>query len=268
MAELLPLLLAALGAGAAAGLLAGLLGVGGGLVIVPVLLEALARQGWPGEHLMHVALGTSLASIVFTSLASARAHHRRGAVDWAVVRSIAPGVVAGTLAGAALAAGVRTAALRTFFGLFVAFVGLQMLLDARPRSRRALPGAVGTGAAGLAIGALSSLAGIGGGSLSVPFLTWCGATVHRAVGTSAAIGFPIAVAGTAGYVTAGLGAELPGPTLGYVSLPALLGVLAASVPTAPLGARLAHALPVSGLRRVFAATLLLVAARMLLRGPA
>jgi uncharacterized membrane protein YfcA len=257
--------LAYLGIGVAAGLLAGLLGVGGGLIIVPLLLATFTRQGLPAERLMHLALGTSLASIVFTSVSSFFAHHRRGAVDWGIVRRITPGILAGTFGGSWVASRLSTRPLTWIFTLFLYSVSFQMFLDRKPRPTREVPGAAGTGAAGALIGVVSSLVGIGGGSLSVPFMTWCNVPVHRAIGTSAAIGFPIAVAGAAGYVLNGLGAPgLPPHTLGYVHLYALGGIVAASMSTAPLGARLAHSLPVPRLKRAFAALLLVMGTRLLI----
>ncbi len=247
-----------------AGLLAGLLGVGGGLVIVPLLVVSFARQGLPAASLMHLALGTSMASIVFTSLSSLRAHDRRGAVDWSIVRRITPGILAGTFFGAWVASRLATDFLKWFFVCFLYLVAVQMLLDRKPRAAREIPGAAGTSAVGGAIGLVSSLVGIGGCSLSVPFMTWCNIPVHRAIGTSAAIGLPIAVAGSAGYVVNGIGAPgLPPHTLGYVSLPALAGLVVASMSTAPLGARLAHSLPVPRLKRVFALLLVVMGTRLL-----
>jgi len=260
MAGAIPLFL---GVGALAGFLAGLFGVGGGVVIVPMLVLVFGRQGVGESHLMHLALGTSLASIVFTSISSFSAHHRRGAVVWDAVRRIAPGILAGTFAGAFIAARLRTGPLRVFFVAFLALVIWQLLSDRRPEPARDLPGPAGMTAAGAGIGVVSSLVGIGGGSLSVPFLIWCNIPPHRAVGTSAAIGFPIAVAGAVGYLANGWAVPgLPPYSAGYVSLPALAGIAVASVLTAPLGARLAHALPVRGLKRAFALFLIVMAARM------
>ena len=257
-------LLGYVGIGAVAGVLAGLLGVGGGLVIVPLLAASFARQGLPAGVLMHLALGTSLASIVFTSVSSFRAHHRRGAVDWGIVRRITPGILAGTFGGSWVASRLATTPLTWIFTVFLYAVALQMFLDRKPRPTREVPGAAGSTAAGGVIGVVSSLVGIGGGSLSVPFMTWCNVPVHRAIGTSAAIGFPIAVAGAAGYIVNGLRAPgLPPHTLGFVHLHALLGIVAASVATAPLGARLAHSLPVPRLKRAFAALLLVMGTRLL-----
>lgn len=253
-----------LGLGTFAGVLAGLLGVGGGLVIVPMLTFIFIAQQMPAEHILHLALGTSLASIMFTSISSLRAHHLRGAVDWSVVRRITPGIMAGTFFGSWVAAQLSTAFLKGFFVAFLYFVAVQMLLDIRPHPHRQLPGHTALFGVGGAIGAVSSLVGIGGGSMSVPFMIWCNVTLRTAIGTSAAIGFPIALAGTAGYVVNGLAATLPEHTLGFVYLPALLGVSAASMLTAPLGAKLAHSLPTGGLKKTFALLLIVMGTKMLL----
>lgn len=250
--------------GAFAGVLAGLLGVGGGLIIVPILTFIFTSQGMPPENILHLALGTSLASIIFTSISSLRAHHARGAVNWPVVRGITPGIMVGTFAGSWVAAQLSTNFLKVFFVIFLFYVAVQMLLNIKPKPHRQLPGAMAVFGVGGAIGAVSSLVGIGGGSMSVPFLVWCNTAMHTAIGTSAAIGLPIAVAGAAGYVVNGLGVQLPPHTIGFVYLPALLGVSAASVVTAPLGARLAHSLPIGSLKKVFALLLLVMGTKMLL----
>ncbi|MEJ5210426.1 MAG: sulfite exporter TauE/SafE family protein [Burkholderiales bacterium] len=249
--------------GAFAGFLAGLLGVGGGLIIVPVLTFIFTAHHFPGAYVVHLALGTSLASIVFTSISSFRAHHAHGAVNWRIWRQITPGIITGTLAGSVLAAWLSTAFLKAFFVVFLFYVGTQMLLDIRPKASRALPGRPGMFAAGNVIGAVSSLVGIGGGTLSVPFMTWCNVRLHEAIGTSSAIGFPIAVAGAVGYVANGLRVGgLPDGSLGFVYLPALGAIAVASVLTAPLGARLAHRLPVKKLKKIFALLLYTLGARM------
>jgi uncharacterized membrane protein YfcA len=249
--------------GAVAGVLAGLLGIGGGLVIVPMLVYCLTLQGVPGEIIMHLALGTSMASIMFTAVSSFWSHHRRGAVKWLVVQRIVLGILVGTFLGACFAAQLSTRFLKVFFVVFLYYVALQMLLGKKPKPSRQLPGRLGMFGVGNVIGVFSSLVGIGGGTLSVPFMVWCNIPLHQAIGTSAAIGFPIAVAGTLGYITGGWAAEVPPRSLGYVYLPALLGIIVTSVLTAPLGVRLAHSLPVDRLKRVFAVLLLLVATRML-----
>lgn len=250
--------------GSVAGVLAGLLGVGGGILIVPALSVLFAWQQVPATFTLHLALGTSLASIVFTSLSSVRAHHERGAVDWRVLRRVTPGIVVGTLLGSAVAARLSARLLAVFFVVFLYYVAAQMLLDVRPKPSRQLPGAGGMFGAGSLIGGVSSLVGIGGGSMSVPFLVWCNVSVRSAIGTSAAIGFPIALAGAVGYVANGLAVPaLPPHSLGFVYLPALVGVAFASMATAPLGARLAHALPVTSLKRLFALLLAGMATKML-----
>ena len=251
--------------GLIAGVLAGLLGVGGGIVIVPMLVFCFVRQGVQPEVMMHLALGTSLASIIFTSISSCLAHHRRGAVLWEIVRRITPGILLGTFLGTFVASRLSTGFLRVFFCVFLYVIATQMLLNKKPKPSRELPGAGGMFGVGGVIGVVSALVGIGGGSLSVPFMIWSNVPAHRAVGTSAAIGFPIAVAGALGYVVNNLHtAGLPAWSLGGVYLPALLFIVCGSVLTAPFGARLAHALPVDKLKRIFAVFLYVVATRMVL----
>lgn len=244
--------------------LAGLLGVGGGLVIVPVLTFIFTARHLPEGHILHLALGTSLASIMFTSVSSLRAHHARGAVDWLVVRRISFGIMVGTFGGSWVAAQLSTRFLKGFFVVFLYYVATQMLLNIKPQPHRQLPGRTAMFGVGGLIGGVSSLVGIGGGSMSVPFLIWCNIAIHRAIGTSAAIGFPIALAGAVGYVVNGLSIPLPPYSLGYVYLPALVGIAAASIVTAPLGAKLAHSLPIDKLKKVFALLLIVMGTRMLL----
>lgn len=249
--------------GLVAGILAGLLGVGGGVVIIPIMTALFSRQGFPPAFILHLALGTSLATILVTSFSSLRAHHRAGAVRWDIVWAIAPGIVAGTLAGSRLVAGLSGVVLRVFFSCFLVYVAVQMVRPGRPGRVHRLPGKIGLWAMGGLIGFASSLVGIGGGTLSVPFLTRSGLSVHAAIGTAAAIGFPIAAAGTLGYVAHGLGIEgLPPGSVGFVYLPAFFGIASLSLFTAPFGARLAHRLPVPTLKRVFGLFLIGVAARM------
>ncbi|GHD62613.1 sulfite exporter TauE/SafE family protein [Jeongeupia chitinilytica] len=258
-------LVACLALGVVAGVLAGLLGVGGGLVIVPGLLFVFHLIGLPAAHQQHLALGTSLATIVFTSIASFRAHATRGAVRWPVFRAIAPGIVIGTFVGAQLAGQFSGVALKWFFVGFAYLVGIQMLADLKPAPSRQLPGVLGMSGAGGVIGAVSSWVGIGGGSLSVPFMTLCNVPVREAIGTSAAIGLPIALAGAAGYLVSGWRAfELPPGSAGFIYLPALAGIVIASFPMAKVGARLAHRLPVPVLKKCFAALLIVLASKMLL----
>ena len=255
-----------IGTGAFAGVLAGLLGVGGGLVIVPMLNFVFTTQGLPAAYIQHLALGTSLASIMFTSVSSLRAHHQHGAVVWPIVKAVTPGILMGTFLGSKVAALLSTRFLTGFFVVFLFYVAAQMLLNIKPKATRQTPGGLGMFGAGSVIGGISSLVGIGGGTLSVPFMTWCNVPLHTCIGTSAAIGFPIAVAGAAGYYVNGLSAPLPGLAEGYagfIYLPALLGVAATSILTAPLGAKLAHSLPVSKLKKIFACLLIIMGSKML-----
>ncbi|MFO7578350.1 MAG: sulfite exporter TauE/SafE family protein [Pelovirga sp.] len=251
--------------GAVVGVLAGLLGIGGGVIIVPLLTFTFVAQQFPEVYILHLALGTSLATIIFTSISSFRAHHARGAVNWAAVKALAPGILIGTFLGTWVAAQLTSRFLSVFFVCFLYYVALQLLLNIRPSSTRTLPGATGMFGVGGVIGGVSSLVGIGGGSLTVPFLNWCNQSIHTAVGTSAAVGLPIAVAGTLGYLLNGLAvADLPAGSVGFIYLPALFGVAVVSYLTAPFGVRLAHRLPVARLKKIFAVFLMLMGTRMLI----
>ena len=252
--------------GAVAGFLAGLFGVGGGLVLVPVLLLMFDAQHFSVEHTMHLALGTSMATIVFTSLASMRKHHQHGAVNWQVVRRITPGILLGTALGALLASFIPARGLGIFFTLFVYFAAAQILIDKRPHASRQLPGIAGMTLTGTFTGWISSLVSIGGGTIVVPFLIWCNVPLRHAIGTASAVGFPIAVGGTLGYIAVGSRIEeLPEPHLGYVYLSALFWVALASVLTAPFGAKAAHRMKVDLLRKLFAILLLALATKLLFK---
>ncbi|WP_211455299.1 sulfite exporter TauE/SafE family protein [Collimonas antrihumi] len=251
--------------GAGTGILAGLLGIGGGIVIVPALIFLFSMQGMAPDYVQHLALGTSMASILFTSLSSLRSHHAHGAVDWAIVKRITPGILIGTLLGAWLASKLSSEILKMIFIGFVYFVAAQMLFNIKPKPSRALPQSSGMLMSGGVIGVFSSFVGIGGGTLLVPFMTNCNVPLRRVIGTSAAIGFPIALAGSIGFIASGFGnAALPRLSIGFIYLPALLGIALVSMMTAPIGARLAHALPVSRLKKMFALLLIAVGTKMLL----
>jgi uncharacterized membrane protein YfcA len=253
--------------GAATGFMAGLLGIGGGMLMVPFLTLLFTWQQFPLEHIVHMAIATSLATILFTSVSSVRAHHQRGAVLWPVVWLLAPGILLGSLIGAQIAGRLPTFWLSVVFATFVGFSAVQMLLDRKPKPSRQMPKGFGMFSVGGAIGFISSLVGAGGGFISVPFMVWSNVKIHNAVATSAALGFPIAAAGTIGYVLAGIGEDgLPQGTAGFVYLPALVAIAAGSVLTAPLGARVAHALDIRPLKRVFAILLFLLAAYMAYKG--
>ena len=263
---LLVVQLALLGLGA--GFLAGLLGIGGGMVMVPFLTYFLGAQQVAPDLAVKMAIATSMATIVFTSISSVRAHHRRGAVRWDIVARLAPGIVLGAMvASLGVFAWLKGSHLAVFFGLFVGFSAVQMFLDKKPAPTRQMPGTAGQLGVGGGIGFLSGLVGAGGGFVSVPFMTWCNVPIHNAVATSAALGFPIALANVAGYVLSGQGiGQLPSGSLGYVWLPALGVIALCSVSTAPLGARAAHQLPVRQLKRAFASVLCLLAGYMLWKG--
>lgn len=251
--------------GAFAGLVAGLLGVGGGLIIVPVLVFVFARIGVDDAVAVHLAIGTSLATIIVTSISSMRAHHKRGAVNWSVFRQLTPGIVIGALLGAAVADLLPSGALRVIFGVFELFVAAQMALRWNAAPHRKLPAGAALGVAGTVIGTVSSVIGIGGGTLTVPFLVWCNVSIRNAVATSSACGLPIAVAGAIGFVVTGWNEpRLPGGATGYLYWPAFAGVALVSLLFAPLGARLAHSLPTDMLRRIFSLLLAFLGVRMLL----
>ncbi|OWW19636.1 sulfite exporter TauE/SafE family protein [Noviherbaspirillum denitrificans] len=251
--------------GGITGVFAGLLGIGGGMILVPFLTFMFTLSGMPNAIVVHVAIATSMASILFTSLSSVRAHHKRGAVRWDIVWSLAPGILAGGLVGGGkIFAFLKTGWLSIFFAAFVGFSAYQMLKNKKPKPSRTLPGPAGMFGTGGVIGVLSSLVGAGGGFLSVPFMTWCNVAMHNAVATSAALGFPIALASTVGYVVSGWGSDaLPSGSLGYVYLPALACIVPASVLSAPWGAKLAHSLDVAQLKRVFSVVLFALASYML-----
>jgi uncharacterized protein len=254
--------------GLVAGFMAGLLGIGGGMLLVPFLTLILTQRGVEASLAVKMAIATSMATIMFTSLSSVRAHHQRGAVRWDLVKSLAPGIVlGGLLAGAGMFSLLKGAWLALLFAAFVSFSGWQMLRNKRPAPSRQMPGARAQWGMGAVIGLLSGLVGAGGGFVSVPFMVWCNVPVHLAVATSAALGFPIALANTLGYVASGwhIDTGLPG-SFGYLYLPALALISATSVTMAPLGARAAHALNVAQLKKAFAALLFALAAYMLYKG--
>lgn len=254
--------------GLCTGFLAGLLGIGGGMVMVPFITVILSGRGVEPELAVKMAIATSMATIIFTSISSVRAHHRRGSVRWDIVKLLAPGIVLGAaLASLGVFSLLKGSWLALLFAAFVTFSATQMLLNKKPHATRTLPGPAGQLGAGTVIGFLSGLVGAGGGFVSVPFMTWCNVAIHNAVATSAGLGFPIALANAVGYVVSGRNVDnLPAGSLGYVYLPALLVIAVASVLMAPLGVKAAHALPVQALKRVFASILYLLAAYMLFKG--
>lgn len=253
--------------GAVVGFAAGLLGIGGGMMLVPFLTMMLPLSGVPMPLVVHAAIATSMATIVFTSVSSVRAHHKRGAIRWDIVSVMGPGlVVGGLLSGGAAFSFISGAWLALVFAVFVAYSASRMLSAKAPPESRVMPGKAVTASVGAAIGFVSGLLGAGGGFLSVPFMTRGNVAIHNAVATSAALGFFIAVANCVGYIYSGLQQSVSSPGMvGYIYWPALLVISAISVLTAPLGARAAHALPVKSLKRVFALLLFSLAAYMLYR---
>ncbi|MCV6609904.1 MAG: sulfite exporter TauE/SafE family protein [Amphritea sp.] len=250
--------------GAVVGFLAGLLGIGGGLVMVPVLTALFVWQGMPVDNVVHLALGTSMASIVVTSVSSMRAHNRKGGVIWDVVRMIAPGIVVGAFLATFVASMLSSVFLASFFACFLVYASSQMFLNKKPKPSRTLPGRGGLFAAGGVIGSISALVSIGGGTLTVPYLSWHNIDVKKAIGTSAAIGLPISVAGTIGYIVNGLSVDLEIPyVVGFIYLPGVVLISVMSFMMAPVGANLAHKLPVPVLKKVFAVLLLGLALKMI-----
>ena len=262
--------------GAIVGFFAGLLGIGGGLIIVPALTVIFTAQDFPPDRILHLALGTTMATIIFTSATSLYTHHRHAAVNWSIFKYMTPGIIIGTLGGTVLAGTLSSLILRIIFTLFIFYAATNMLLKliAKPESKldsnlephRTLPGKPGLFAAGGVIGAVSSLVAIGGGLFTVPFLTMCNIRLKHAIGTAAAIGFPIAVAGTTGYILNGLAQShaLPEFSLGYVYLPALGWLILASMLTAPLGAKTTHSTQTATLKKIFVVLLYFLAVKMLL----
>jgi uncharacterized membrane protein YfcA len=252
--------------GIAAGLCAGLFGVGGGLIIVPALAYVFSYLNVTSASIMQLAVGTSLAVIIVTSLSSVWAHHKHGAVQWLLFARMAPFIAAGSLLGAYTAGRVPSDFLKLIFGLVEIVIALQMYFEFRPRPARALPGIAGLGVVSAAVGFMSAIAGIGGGTMMVPFLTWCNIKIHQAVATSAACGTPIAVAGSLGFMLLVPAAvDLPEKSAGFVYWPAFPGIAFASMLAAPLGARLAHRMSTYKLRRIFALFLFFVGLLMLLK---
>jgi len=257
--------------GALAGVLSGLFGIGGGVVIVPFLAWRFPLRNFPPEHVMVIAVATSLSTIVITSIASIHAHHHHGAVDWRVVGRMAPGILVGTLLGSIVADHLPAYWFKLIFAGFLLYVAARLLLKQAEQGRELAPGIWLFGLAGGGIGLASAILGIGGGTLSVPFLARCGYSIRHAVAISSTCGFPIAIAGTLSYIALGWNQPgLPSPHLGYVYLPACLGIIITSTLFAPLGARLTHRLPTERLRRYFGVLVLAIGVKLLwqaLEGP-
>jgi uncharacterized membrane protein YfcA len=258
------LILAFLALGAFTGFFAGLFGIGGGGIMMPMLTIIFLKQGFDEDLSIHMGLATSMAAIIPTAIASLRVHHAHGAVDWRAVKMLTPGILVGTLLSAYIATSLPAAPLAIFFSVFMAYVALQMVINKKPKPARDFPNWSVTSGAGLVIGAISALVAIGGGTLTVPFLIWCSFALPRAIGTSAAVGLPIAIFGTLGYLLSGLYAEeLPEYTWGYIYWPAVIIMALLSTLTAPIGAKLTHKLPVNTLKKFFALLLISLSLNML-----
>ncbi len=262
MTWVLAISLALLGCGV--GFVAGLLGVGGGLLMIPFLIFVLEQHGIATDLSVKMAIATAMSTIVFTSISSIRSHHQRGAIGWSLVKGFAPGILLGSgLSSLWIFSALKGSTLALIFCLFALFTATQIFLDRKPSPSRQVPGPLGLWLMGTPIGLVSGLVGAGGAFLSVPFMLWCNVPIHRAVATSAALGFPIALANVVGYVISGqqIDAHVPG-AVGYIWLPGLAAIASFSVLTAPWGARAAHRLPVKKFKKIFATFLLILATQM------
>ncbi|MCK9257332.1 MAG: sulfite exporter TauE/SafE family protein [Sulfurospirillaceae bacterium] len=256
-------ILSFLALGGFVGFMAGLLGIGGGGIMVPILTAIFVAKGVGTEHVVHLALGTSMAAIVFTSFSSMRAHHKKGAVLWSVAKFMAAGTIIGTFLGTFLASIMQTKHLALFFAIFMAYAAYQMATDKKPKQGRTLMPKPALFGGGIGVGAISALVSIGGGSLTIPFLMWQNVDMKRVIASSAAIGFPLSIAGTLGYMVNGMLHPINEPlTVGFVYLPAVFLISIVSYFTAPFGASVAHKLPVSKLRKIFAVLLLILSVKM------
>lgn len=262
----IPFILIYLAVGSIAGFLAGLLGVGGGLVIVPALVMIFTAQQYNHEYIQHMALGTSLATIIFTSISSVRSHMQRQNVDFKTAKTITIGTLLGTLIGTYIASLLSSFILKLIFVIFAYYVFLQMILNIKPKASRELPSTIPLVGVGSIVGIFSSFVGIGGATMSVPFMTFCNVPMLRAIGTASAIGFPIAIAGTIGYIWNGLkfADQLPAYTLGFIHLPSLLCIAMTTMFIAPFGAKMAHKMPVDKLKKAFAFLLFILGTKMLI----
>ena len=257
------LLIELLAIGLLAGYLAGFLGIGGGFVVVPALTWLFLQDPETAPWAIHMAVGTSLATMLVTSLSSILAHQRKRAINWPLVRSLAGGLLVGAVLGALIADHLEAGSLVRVVGVFAVLAGLQLILGKKPTGEKPVPGQPGVSLVGLVIGGVSSLIGIGGGALTGPWQLWHGIRAQNAVATSAACGYPIAIAGSASFLALGLDGGLPQGALGYIHLPAFAGIAVAAALSAPLGAATVHRLPAATVRRVFGGFLILVGLRML-----
>ena len=249
--------------GSAAGLLAGMLGVGGGLIIVPALAFSFSHLSFNQQQIMPLALATSLATIIITSISSIRAHQKKQAILWPLFKKLSPTILIGAFLGGLIATYLPSTGLRIFFATYATLVAIQLYLGKQPTEGRNNYSTASTAVAGITIGSISSIVGIGGGSMTVPYLLWNGTSIRNAVATSSAIGLPIAIAGVIGYLSRSYQLDhLPAYSLGYIYLPAFFGIIVSSSLLAPVGAKLAHQLPVDTLKKFFAVMMLIIGLKM------
>lgn len=250
--------------GAVVGFLAGLLGIGGGLILVPILTSIFAYY-LGNSQLVHLAIGTSLATILVTSLAAVKTHQSHQAVRWDIVKQFTPGIFVGGILGAWIAQFMDASILSKTFAVLELVVAIKMLANFQPNPQRKMPNFGGAFFASSSIGTLSSLVGIGGGTLNTPYMIWHNIKIKQAIATSAALSLPVALAGTIGFIWSGWEVEnLPNYSIGYVYLPAFFGIVLTSYFTAPIGAKLSHTLPIKSIKNIFAGLLILLALKMFL----
>lgn len=251
--------------GAVSGVLAGMLGIGGGMILVPFMIIVFNHQQFDQAIIVHMAIATGMATILFTSLSAIRAHHQHGTIDWKLVIALSPGIIAGGLIGGSeLFDAFPTSWLSLFFAIFIVYTSIQMFINKKPQPGRQLPGKLGLFSFGAFTGALSSLLGAGGAFVTVPFMIWCNVKPHVAMASASGLGFPIAVATTIGYVLGSWNHPgLPSGSIGYIYLPAVACIVVASVFTAPIGAKMARNMNTVNLKRVFGGMLFFLAAFML-----
>uniref|UniRef100_UPI004048E2A4 sulfite exporter TauE/SafE family protein n=1 Tax=Polynucleobacter sp. TaxID=2029855 RepID=UPI004048E2A4 len=250
--------------GGISGFLAGLLGIGGGMILVPFMILVFNHQGFSQDIIVHMAIATGMATILFTSTSAIWAHHRHGSIDWKLVLALSPGLIVGSLIGGSeIFEAINTSWLSLFFAIFIIYSSIQMIVNKKPTAGRDLPGKLGIFLFGVFAGVLASLLGAGGAFITVPFMLWCNVKPHTAMASSSGLGFPIAVSATIGYMYGSWGnPALPPGSLGFVYLPALLCIVVVSIFTAPLGAKMARSLDVAQLKRIFGVMLFILAAFM------
>ena len=250
--------------GGVSGFLAGLLGIGGGMILVPIMIIVFNHIGFNQAVIVHMAIASSMATIIFTTSSAIWAHHKHNYVDWKLIASLGPGIVLGSLIGGSeIFDALNTSWLSLCFGVFILYASIRMFLNKQPKPERNLPGALGLTCFGTFAGCLASLVGAGGAFITVPFMLWCNVKPHTAMATSSGLGFPVALAATIGYMYGSWGnTTLPSGSLGYVYLPAVICIVIVSIFTAPLGAKMSRKLPIAHLKRVFGVLLFFIAAFM------